>query len=202
MALSWHATKEGERGKQRLPPDISPVDDLEVDLGQKKQIFLKRFLMEFSRCANPANMGLNEAYSAHPQVMHEGDALFPELALLSLFKKEGWSGAWADTAHRKFFTIMPNKSKGLTLDTYVSQTLARISGNCAPGRCECWGLVIWQGKTLLFVETRETPTNDRIGKARLEWLRAALRSGLSQSQFMVVDWSYRKTVIVRRRQRL
>jgi hypothetical protein len=185
----------------RLPRGLSPVDDVEIDLGQKKQIVLKRFGIEFSRCLTPANMGLDEGYAAHPQVTHERDALFPELALLSLFQKEGWDGAWADTAHRKFFTIMPNKSKGITLDARVNQTLARISGASAAGRCECWSLVLWQGKTQLFIEMLESAADGSFRRGRLEWLRAALRCGLSQNQFIVVEWSYRKTVVVRARRR-
>jgi len=127
-------------------------------------------------------------------VLLDGRALFPEIALLALFKKAGWKGVWFDPVHRRTYDKMPNVSKGAGLDTRVAGVLAKVNAAAASARrASCWDLVLWDGRTVLFVDVAPGPASP--GHARIAWLDAAIRAGLSPSQFLVVRWETRKVVV-------
>lgn len=166
---------------------------------------IQRYRVEFSRCMNPGGVGLHGAYTARPHVLLDGHDLFPELAVLSLFKKAGWEGVWADPVGKKYFEKMPNKSKGVTLDTRISQTLSRIAGNCRLGR-KCWSLILWSGRNVFFVLVKEAPAGEKLtpegGKltpVEIDWIRASIRSGLSENQLILVEWDFKRIVTVKKR---
>jgi len=189
---------QGQGQSPGIPGTMVPLEDLLVDTGKRSRLAIARCRVDFLRSTKPANTGLDFSYAKKPQVQLDGQSLFPELAILGLFRKEGWSGVWADAARRKFFTIMPNTSKGVTLDTWVSQALSRIARGGVQGLAGCWDLILWRRKTLLFVETSGVPSGERLGKAHLAWLDAALRSGMGPGQFLVVEWDYRNVVVRRK----
>jgi hypothetical protein len=184
-----------------LPEPLQALDPLFVDIERRKGLQIRRYAVRFAPCTNPVGPGLDERYSAMPQVVLEGHALFPQLALLALFQKEGWRGVWADIHHRKYFTTMPQRSKGITLEPHVSRALARITAERPGASSGCWDLVLWHDRLLLFVLARSSGGSPAIRGARLEWLEASLMTGLLPRQFIVVEWSAEepRTVIVRRK---
>ncbi len=186
-----------------LPEQLLVREPLFVDLQRRKDLQIHRYGVRFALCPNPVGLGMDERYAAMPQVMLEGHPTLPELAVLALFQKQGWRGAWADTHHRKFFTAMPHRSKGVTLDPHVSRALNRIGLERPTGASGCWDLVLWHDKLLLFALVRPADTASAIKKPRLEWLEASLMNGLLLRQFIVVEWSAeeKKTVVVRRKPR-
>ena len=42
-------------------------------------------------------------------------------------------------------------------------------------------------------------TSSEVGEARTRWIAAAVKSGLSAGQFVVVEWGYRKVVARKKR---
>ena len=118
---------------------------------------------------------------------------------LSLFQKEGWDGVWVDAQRRKYFDKMPTQSKGVTLDAYVGQLLARIAGVGEKGKAACWDLIVWHGRSVFFVAVRAAAKGAGLEKSRLACLEASLHAGMSPSQFLVVEWAYRKVVVGKRR---
>ncbi len=191
-------TREQTVEKPGLPVELVSLGTRSFDLDGKSGAEIQRYHVEFSRCMNPGGVGLHGAYTARPQVLLEGHALFPELAVLSLFKKAGWEGVWADPVGKKYFEKMPNKSKGVTLDTRISQTLSRIAGNCRLGR-KCWSLILWSGRNVFFVLVKEAPAGEKLAPAEIDWIRASIRSGLSENQLVLVEWDFKKIVTVKKR---
>jgi hypothetical protein len=125
--------------------------------------------------------------------------MFPEIALLTLFRKTGWQGVWVDSIHRKYFDKMPTQSKGTSLGTYLNQQVARIMENNGKSRSGCWDLILWADRIVVFVEVMGIPSGDELRDTHVGWLGAALKSGMSSSQFIIVEWDYRKVVVRKKR---
>jgi hypothetical protein len=184
--------------RPQLPPDLERLDDLLLDVGRRRQVRIPRCRVAFEYCSKLVPVGPDSSWAAKPQVLLDGRALFPEIALLVLFRKAGWTGVWVDSVHRRYYDKMPNLSKGVGLDTRIASVLAKVNAIAISGRrASCWDLVLWDGRTTLFVDV--TPGAAPPGYARIAWLDAALRSGLSPGQFLVVEWETRKAVVKRKR---
>jgi hypothetical protein len=181
-----------------FPEELVPREDLSFDLDKHRHLSLQRFHVDFNPCGEPIPFATDRAWSEKPLVALEKQAMFAEVAMLTLFRKSGWDGVWADIAHKKFFDKMPNQSKGVSLTTYISQALARIVEGNGQSRSGCWDLILWKNKAIVFVAAMPAPLTGGVGDSRARWLDAALHSGMSAGQFVVVEWEYRK-VIVRRK---
>ena len=181
-----------------LPPELVQVEDISFDLEKRGRVAVPRYHVEFNANPGKSGIGLDRGYAMKPLVMVDKQAMFAEIALLGLFTREGWDGVWADSFHRKYFTRMPNQSKGASLSPYINQVLARIAGNNGNSRSGCWDLILWRERTLLFVQLQNVRAGEEIKGARIAWLDAALKSGFSLSQFLVAEWDYRKVVVRRR----
>jgi hypothetical protein len=183
-----------------FPDSLVPHDDIDLTLGNGRPISLRCYRVEFTPCLERPTIVLDRAYSARPLVLVDKQATFPELALLALFKGAGWLGVWVDGQHRKYFDRMPNQSKGISLDTYVNQSLARIAENNGKSKAGCWDLVLWADRSLVFVSVLAAGGVPGISEARIQWLAAAIRSGFSPQQFICVEWD-KKNVMARRKSR-
>ena len=189
--------------RPQFPPSLLPLEDAHIDLPRRGEVAVARFRAEFNRSPKPVATGFQEAWASKPQVSCDGQALFAEIAVLSLFKKEGWDGVWVDSPRHKYFDKMPTQSKGVTLDAYVGQLLARIRGTGERGKAVCWDLIVWHGRSVFFVAVRAAsppgaPPRASEGaseRARLAWLDASLHAGMSPGQFIIVEWNYRNVVV-------
>jgi hypothetical protein len=185
--------------KPRIPPILLPLEEARVDLPRRGEIAISRFRAEFNSSPKPVRTGFQESWASKPQVSCDGAAQFPEIAVLSLFQKEGWGGVWVDAPRRKYFDKMPTQSKGVTLDAYVGQLLARISGVSEKAKAACWDLIVWHGRRVFFVAVRAASKREGLEKSRLAWLEASLHAGMSPAQFLIVEWAHRKVVVGKRR---
>lgn len=182
-----------------LPDELIPTDDIFFDIEKRKQVTVRRFHVDFTSCPDRPGVGLDKSWSNKPLVMMDKQAMFAEFALLTLFRKTGWEGVWADAHHRKYFDKMPNQSKGASLNTYINQVISRIAANNNNSKAGCWDIILWANRTVVFVEMKCVPSEDDLGSSQLCWLNAALKSGMSAAQFLVVEWDYRKVVVKRKR---
>jgi len=189
-----------QRNPATFPDSLTPLEDIDCALGTGRTVSLHRYRVEFTPCLERPTIGLDRVYSARPLVLVDKQATFPELALLGLFKSAGWDGAWVDGQHRKYFDRMPNQSKGISLGTYVNQSVARIAENNGKSKAGCWDLILWAERSLAFVTVPASGNAEALGDARIQWLAAAIRSGFSAQQFVIVEWAARK-VVARKRQR-
>jgi hypothetical protein len=189
-----------------LPEELVSLDDLQLDLGSGRQVSVRRYRAQLHECAEKPPIGLDRAYSARPLVLVDKQLAFPEIAILSFFKKMGWDGAWVDSQHRKFFDRMPNQSKGMSLDSHAGQVIARIAQYNNNSRVGCWDLVLWAQRAVAFAAvigvSPGAPAGGSprdVGEARTRWIAAAVKSGLSPSQFVVVEWGYRRVLARKKR---
>jgi hypothetical protein len=200
-------------GPPDLPEDLVSLDDLHISLGSGRHVAVRRYRAHLNACPEKPTIGLDRGYSARPLVLVEKQVAFPEIAVLALFRKMGWEGAWVDTQHHKYFDKMPNQSKGISLGAHANQAITRIAAYNQNSRVGCWDLVLWAERTVAFAAVvvggadaqggRKGLGGDRrdaeIGEARTQWLAAAVKSGLSAGQFVVVEWDYRRVVVRRKR---
>jgi hypothetical protein len=186
-----------------FPASLEYRDEARVELPRRGEVPVARFTVRFNASPKPVATGFQQAWAAKPQVSCDGQAMFPEIAVLTLFQKEGWDGAWADVARRRYFSRMPTLSKGLTLDTHVSQLVARIASAGEGTGAACWELIVWHGRSVFFAAVRDGASLAQGGpllrKSETAWLEAGLRSGLAPQQFVLVEWDYRRVVVGRKR---
>jgi ribosomal protein S18 acetylase RimI-like enzyme len=182
-----------------LPVELVPTEDVSFDLEKRRQVTVHGYHVDFNSCPDRPGVGLDKSWSNKPLVMLDKQAMFAEFALLTLFRKTGWEGVWADAHHRKYFDKMPNQSKGASLNTYINQLITRIAANNNNSKAGCWDIILWANRAVVFVEMKCTSSRDEIGDTQVGWLNAALKSGLSAGQFLVVEWDYRKVVVRRKR---
>jgi hypothetical protein len=204
-------------GPTDLPEELVVLDDAHIQLDSGRQVAVRRYRAYLNACPEKPPIALDRAYSAKHLVLVEKQIAFPEIAVLELFKKMGWAGAWVDVQHHKFLDRMPNQSKGMSLSVNANHAISRIVTYNDNSRSGCWDLVLWAERAVAFAAVvcafRKTghPSGEEyeqgegqgqgmgIGEARTRWLAAAVKSGLSASQFVVVEWDYRKVVVRRKR---
>jgi hypothetical protein len=190
-------------GPPDLPEELASLDDLHIVLESGRQVAVRRYRAQLQPCPDKPPIALDRGYSAKPLVMVEKQVAFPEIAILALFRKMGWDGAWVDTPHHKYFDKMPNQSKGMSLVAAAGQTISRIAAYNENGRVGCWDLVLWSDRMVAFAavveEAPRASAPGAIGDARTRWLAAAVKSGLTAAQFVVVEWDYRRVVARRKR---
>jgi ribosomal protein S18 acetylase RimI-like enzyme len=182
-----------------LPAELVPVSDISFDLEKRKQVTVHGYHVDFNSCPDRPGVGLDKSWASKPLVMVDKQAMFAEFALLALFRKTGWEGVWADAHHRKYFDKMPNQSKGASLNTYINQLISRIAANNNNSKVGCWDIILWANRAVAFVEMKSCSSETEIGDSQVAWLNAGLKSGLSASQFLVVEWDYRKVLVKRRK---
>jgi hypothetical protein len=182
-----------------FPEDLEPRDDVEIILSTGRRATVRRYRVSFTPCMERPTIGMDRVYSAKQLVLVDKQATFPEIALLGLFQRNGWHGAWSDTQHRKYFDRMPNQSKGISLDTWANQTVARIAENNGKSKAGCWDLILWSERRVVFVTVIPAGGGRGLGDAQVRWMTAALRTGLSAGEFVLVEWDHRKVAARRTR---
>ena len=53
----------------------------------------------------------------------------------------------------------------------------------------CWDVFAWRNGTYLFAEAKHSK-KDKIRETQLRWYAAALECGLSEQNFLLVEWSF------------
>ncbi len=124
-------------------------------------------------------------YTSKPLVTFNGAAMFGELAVLRWLEVDGWTGVWLDTIHgRKAWRGMPTTSSPVALPPDAQQLYDRIlaaNGGRASG---FFDVMAWRGGQTIFVEYKGP--GDRAKKHESFWVEAALRSGVSENDLIVV----------------
>ena len=141
-----------------------------------------------------------DTFGNKPIIDYKGKPVFAELAILGLVIDSGWDGRWVETYARgkmdpKFLlkwggesfkkqknNIPNNKIKG-QLDK-----IAELNNNSYSG---CWDVVGWKGDNVIFFESKRIG-KDRIRETQIKWLKSAMKFGLKEDNFLMVEWSFKK----------
>ena len=119
-----------------FPEEFVSVDPVEILLSSGRLVPVPTWRTEFAASPGPLEHGARQVLRGKA-AGHGGEAArASEIACLSLFKRNGWEGVWADGTHRKYFDKMPMQSKGTSLDTYVNRLVTgspKITARARPG---------------------------------------------------------------------
>jgi hypothetical protein len=126
-----------------------------------------------------------DTYGNKPLLDIDGTPIFAELAILSLFQKDGWNGVWVDTFRKKYRTswgeagVVRLSGDELQLLKAIHQRAGSASG--------CFDVFCWKENLVVFAESKRK-SKDEIRQTQLAWLEAAMQTGLDASAFLIVEW--------------
>ena len=129
-----------------------------------------------------------DSYGGKAVIDFDGEPLFAELAILRSFQKDGWTGVWVDTYRRRFCEGI---DRSIELPEEMLWLLKSIY-KLARAKTGCFGVFAWRDDEIMFAEPKRA-ARDRFRFSQLRWLDAALRSGLPEQLFLVVEWSLQGT---------
>jgi hypothetical protein len=133
-----------------------------------------------------------------PVLDYAGKAVFPELAILGIFQAAGWSGRWisvygASLRRPRFLRSWNAGSLAAQIHepldhAPVQNLLERIAIGNGGTYSGCWDIIAWHGKNVLFVESKHAG-QDNIRATQRRWFCSAMAEGLTESSFLIVEWS-------------
>ncbi|OGF67140.1 hypothetical protein A3B01_01525 [Candidatus Nomurabacteria bacterium RIFCSPLOWO2_01_FULL_41_52b] len=156
-------------------------------LSSGEQVSIQKYFLHFDlwRGAKP-----EFDFGQKPILAFEGKACFAELAILRMFLKHGWDGAWVETyGGVHFLRSMPNtwslKSEHIQIPADKEDLLKRIWK--AGDTRACFDVLVWSGADIFFCEAKRLK-KDRLNEAQKKFIQGALACGISPSQFLIAEW--------------
>jgi hypothetical protein len=133
---------------------------------------------------------VDDTYRNKPILSFNGKPAFAELAILGIFRDDGWSGVWVDTHRSKYRTAYWPKNE-VELPPKQQQLLHRIHEKAGSNK-GCWDVFCWKEEMYLFVESKMLG-HDSIRDTQRQWLEASVKCSLLLTSFLVVEWSAKPT---------
>ena len=124
-----------------------------------------------------------DTYGKKEIVSVEDKPTYAEFAALSLFRREGWNGMWVDGYRRKKWSGLSEEARYPDSIDVLLDSLRSITGR----RGGVFDLILWRGKTILFIELKRSK-RDQIRANQVDWVRAALSSGVDLRCFAILEW--------------
>lgn len=131
---------------------------------------------------------IDDTYGGKALLDYKGTPLFAELIILRMLEEDGWSGVWVDNYRKKFRTAMPSTEASVSLPPGQQAILDRIKKTNG-SMSGCWDVFAWRGNEILFAESKLSG-KDRIRPTQIRWLRSALKAGLTEKNFLLVEWNF------------
>lgn len=127
-----------------------------------------------------------DTYGKKQILNYRGDKFFAELLILEFFKENGWEGVWVDTYRRRYVSsYWPLKTKPLPPKQKIYlEEIYRIKGS----RSGCFDVYCWKQDSLVFAESKRRGL-DHIRKSQKEWISAALQTGITELDLLIVEWT-------------
>ena len=127
-----------------------------------------------------------DTYGGKTVLNYHGEPVFAELFVLRMLERRGWCGVWVDSLGRKYRTGLP----GVVDPVELPEDQARLLKTIRATWGGCWDVFAWKGDALLFVEVKRLKS-DRVRPSQTEWVAEALKAGLQQGNFALVEWDLR-----------
>lgn len=140
---------------------------------------------------------ISNTFGGKTLIDNGGKPLFAELAVVDWFMKHGWNARWVCTYGRNrmnplFLTawedcsIKEQKSFPITDDkiSSIMISIAQINGNSFSG---CWDVIAWKDDSIIFAECKKYKA-DKIRDTQIKWLKSALKYGLHEDNFRIIQW--------------
>src|SRR3989344_756240 len=162
--------------------------DEEIFVLPSGSVAVPKYFLEFKEWSGTP---IVDTYGNKVVLDFDGEPLFAELAVLRLFQKNYWQGAWVDSYRRKFRVGLPGIVEPIDLpqkQAELIRTLREKTGRFGG----CWDVVVWKDSTMLFIELKRQKKDD-IQDTQVEWLATALGSGLTAANFALAEWNLKKS---------
>jgi hypothetical protein len=112
----------------------------------------------------------------------DGAALYPELIVVRLLERAGWSAAWRKNWNTvAYWRDIGEPIEPSALAVSIVDQVSRQAGHVAP-----WDIVAWRDRELRFLVSR-SGGGQRVGAYLANWLDAALRMGIPLGCFAIVE---------------
>lgn len=179
--------------KIEYPKTLIP-DSIEIFEIEGKKYQIPKSNISFEKWTNKP---IGNTFGGKTLLNVDNKPSFAELAIVSLFVKEGWEARWICTYGRgkqnPLFLKewkddnLKNQENSLIKEVWVMDLLNEVTslnGNFFSG---CWDVVAWKDNKIVFAESKRRK-KDSIRQTQINWLQAGLKSGLTEENFRVVQW--------------
>lgn len=163
--------------------DLDQVDGESFSLPSGESLLIQKYFLNFKLWKGAP---IPNTYNGKAVIDWNGEPVFAELAVLRLFQSQSWDGVWVDSYRRKYRIGLPDIAEPVELPekqrALVDSIRARTGRHGG-----CWDMLVWEGDLILFIELKRSK-KDRVQASQNEWLSASLGSGLTTSNFALVEW--------------
>jgi hypothetical protein len=132
---------------------------------------------------------ISSTYGGKAVLAFDGRPAFAELVILWSLEAEGWEGAWVTHGGGReiYRTGLMDAAPLAELPDTLGAMLGRVRALRGTSR-GTWDVCCVKGTEFLFVESKRKG-HDAISGHQVNWLEAALSTGLELSSFLVVEWT-------------
>jgi hypothetical protein len=131
-----------------------------------------------------------DTYGGKAIVEINDEPLFAELYVLRLLESQGFKGVWVDTYRGKFWNKHPTFSMPVeVLPILLNDTYDAVKKQNNNKRKGCWDVLAFRDNEVIFAELKRVK-KDAIRQSQIDWLNAAKNTGLSNLNFIIVEWDY------------
>ena len=162
-----------------LKPYASGNETIALPSGKKAVI--KRYFITFQPWQGKP---ISNTYNNKAVINFHGEPVFAELAVLRLFRSNGWNGVWVDKSKYRIglldapdVNLPPRQEK-------IIETIRRKTAS--PGGC--WDVFAWKNNKIVFMELKRSK-KDLLRDSQKKWLAAALDLGFRPDDFALVEWN-------------
>lgn len=176
-------------------PKILIPDSIEIFKIEEEKYQIPKSNVSF---ANWIGKPINNTFGGKSLLNVDNKPSFAELAIVSLFEKEGWKARWICTYGRNKQNPLflkewkddnlKNQENFPIKEAWVMDLLNRIALLNSNSFSGCWDIVAWKNNKIVFAESKRQ-TKDTIRQTQVDWLEAGLKSGLTKENFLVVQWN-------------
>lgn len=133
---------------------------------------------------------ITDTYGNKQVLDYEGHPVFAELVVLTLLNEDGWDGVWVDSYRKCFRISMPGSADG---ERELPEDAAKLFNEitAVTGFKGCWDVFTWKQGRFLFAECKRK-AKDQIRDTQLLWLETCLNHGLSEKDFLLVEWDVKE----------
>ncbi|MDP2337534.1 MAG: hypothetical protein Q8N05_14035 [Bacteroidota bacterium] len=173
------------------PKNLQPTD-FEPFIIYGKTVNIPKCLITFDKWIGEP---VKETFGGKPIVKLDNKPMFAELAIMTLFRKDGWLARWVETYGKKVPICLDewkddkykNQVHRPFLDSQIESLLSEIAKENSSSYSGCWDVVAIKNGKIIFVESKRTK-KDRIRITQTNWLISGLKCGLNTENFLIVQW--------------
>lgn len=142
---------------------------------------------------------LNNTFGGKPLIELNEEPMFAELAIMNTFINAGWEARWIETYGKAKmspvyitewidinYKAQIHRPINHQMVNILLQAVAQNNNNNFAG---CWDVLAWKGDKVIFAESKRSK-RDRIKETQKQWLEAALKTGFTTENFLMVEWSF------------